>query len=209
MSVPSPISILIADDHQLVREMIAMVLDGAGDFAVKSVGSLPEALDQIAQDGPFDIVLLDVLMPGMGGLIGVRQAIAANIGAAVVILSGDLRRSFVQEAIALGARGYIPKSLPARSFVEALRQVASGKTFLPLHMTKTEAPPFRQRLVNLSPQEQKVLEYLVDGRSNKEIAREMDLTEVTIKSHMRSLCAKIGARNRTEAALIARNFAKS
>lgn len=206
MSQKPPTRLLIADDHQLVREMLRMLLN-EGEFAIDTAESLPDALAHIESAGGYDIVLLDVLMPGMGGLIGVKKAIAANTAGAVVILSGDLRQSFVKDAMAHGARGYIPKSMPALSFIEALRQIAAGKTYLPIkHVDAPQvAPP---ELANLSTQERRVLTFLCEGMSNKAIANAMDLTEITIKTHMRGLCAKIGARNRTEAALIARNFPK-
>lgn len=199
------IKLLIADDHQLVREMLVMLMRAYPDFAVQTAESLPGALAAIQEAEGFDLVLLDVNMPGMSGLAGVGQSVRANPGGAVVLLSGALRHGFVTDAIALGARGYIPKSLPARDFVDALYRILGGETYVP-HANHTDVPPPEgPEMAQLTGQEHRVLALLCEGLPNKAIARELGLTEVTVKAHMRSLCAKIGARNRTEAALIAQN----
>lgn len=195
-------SVLIADDHQLVRDTLAHYLTADPAFRVAVADSLPEALARIAAQGVFDLVLLDVTMPGMDGLEGVDRAVRANAGGAVVLLSGNVRQGFVTEAIGRGARGFIPKTLPARALIEALRQVLSGRVYLPVAFhAGTEILP--GPLGDLTPQEMRVLRRLCEGKTNKEIARDMELTEVTIKTHMRAICSKLGARNRTHAAMIA------
>lgn len=201
-------SLLVADDHLLVREMLVHYLSATLDFRISTAANLPEALDVIATHGPQDLLLLDVLMPGMGGIMGVERAIAANAPGAVLIFSGSVRRAFVEEAIARGVRGYIPKTMPARSLVHALRHVLSGQVYLPVqYFTETpgEMPP---ALGHLSTQEGRVLRHLCEGMSNKEIARAMNLSEVTIKTHMRAICQKLDARNRTQAALIGNTHLK-
>lgn len=199
----SDLSLLIADDHLLVREALAHFLAAEPGIRIEMADSLPDALRAVAKHGPFDVVLLDVMMPGMDGIDSVARAVAANAGGAVVIFSGAVRRAFVDEAIGRGARGYVPKNLPANALIHALRQVASGRIFLPMSHLTDEAADFPQELRHLSPQEGRVLLYLCEGKSNKEIARAMELSEVTIKTHMRAICAKLDARNRTHAAMIA------
>ncbi|WP_051294670.1 response regulator [Gemmobacter nectariphilus] len=196
------ISVLIADDHLLLRETLVHFLSREPGFSVSTAGSLAETLSRIATDGPFDVVLLDVVMPGMQGLPGVSEVVAANAGGAVVVMSGNVQRSFVEGAMQRGAKGYVPKTLPARALAEAMRQVASGRSYLPVDLYSGVPAPAPEGLSHLSPQELRVLRYLCQGLSNKEIAREMDIGEVTVKTHMRAICTKLGARNRTQAALI-------
>ncbi|MFN3937637.1 MAG: response regulator [Gemmobacter sp.] len=199
----SDLTLLIADDHLLVRETLAHFLAAESGIAVSMAESLPETLEAIAARGGFDLVLLDVMMPGMGGLAGVERAIAANGGGAVVIFSGNVRRAFVEDALKLGARGFIPKTLPARSLIHALRHVAGGKTYLPVSYMAEDPDELPDGLRHLSPQEGRVLMRLCQGMSNKEIARQMSLSEVTVKTHMRAICNKLAAKNRTHAAMIA------
>jgi two-component system nitrate/nitrite response regulator NarP len=209
MSAANKIRLLIADDHKLVRDMIEMLMANRDGYCFETADSLPDVLDKIATSGSFDIILLDLIMPGMGGMIGVKRVIEANRAGAVVLFSGQVPPGFVRNALASGLRGYIPKSLPPTAFLEALHKISGGEIYLP---DSHPAPPSRETglaLSLLSPQEYRVLTLLCEGMSNKAIARLLDLTEANIKTQMRSLCAKIGARNRTEAALIARDIAES
>lgn len=195
------ISVLIADDHLLLRETLLQLLV-RNHFDVVSAGTLTETLEKIAQRGPFDIVLLDVVMPGMNGIEGIEQAVKANAGGAVVVLSGNAPKRFIDEAIRSGARGFIPKTLSAETLSAALHLIHQGKIYLPVEHYSAESSGGSTGLPQLSPQETRVLRYLCEGMSNKEIAREMELTEITIKTHMRSVCSKLGAKNRTQAALM-------
>lgn len=196
------ISVLIADDHHLFRETLVQFLSREPGFEVASAATMTETLSKITLNGHFDIVLLDVVMPGMEGLQSVEHAVIANAGGAVVVMSGNVHRSFIEGAVQKGARGFVPKTLPAEGLAAALRLVHSGKTYLPVEHYASATVSTPPGLSQLSPQETRVLRFLCKGLSNKEIAREMDLTEITIKTHMRAICTKLNARNRTHAALI-------
>ncbi|MEL6127555.1 MAG: response regulator transcription factor [Pseudomonadota bacterium] len=198
--------ILIADDHDLVRETIAMFLASDGEMVVDQAATLDEALTFMkAQPGP-DLILLDFNMPGMNGMTGLRRALDEAAGTPVAVISGVAQRETVDEAMELGAIGFLPKSMPAKSMKNAVRFMAAGETFLPLdylRATENEAPhPFYDKL---SKREIETLKCLCRGLSNKEVALELGIQEVTVKLHVKTLCQKLGAKNRTQAAMIARD----
>jgi DNA-binding NarL/FixJ family response regulator len=194
--------ILVADDHDLVREMISAYLQGDGLGPVTVAGDLPETMERLAAAGPFDLVLLDYDMPGMAGLEGLRKVIAANGGKPVALISGAVTSDVAERALELGAAGFVPKTMGARSLVAAVRLMAAGENFAPLSLIR------RPRTAGeglLSPREVDVLRGVVAGKSNKEIARDLDLQEVTVKLHVKTMSRKLGAKNRTHAAMIARD----
>ncbi|PTV97626.1 LuxR family two component transcriptional regulator [Rhodobacter aestuarii] len=193
--------LLIADDHDLVRDAIAALLRSGGCEEVDVAGNLSEALEEVAARGPFDLVLLDYDMPGMDGLRGLTEMKRQYPDQAVAIISGVARPAAAREALDEGAIGFVPKALPARSIIGAVTLMASGSVFAPFDFLKQDDAP---TMGGLSPRETEVLRGICAGRTNKEIAREMDLQEVTVKLHVRTLTRKIGARNRTHAAMIAR-----
>ncbi|MGR3813240.1 MAG: response regulator transcription factor [Cognatishimia activa] len=195
--------ILIADDHDLVRDTISEYLMKEGATEVKSASSLDEALTICEEDKAFDLLVLDYNMPGMEGLSGLSKAIENNQGTPVAILSGNAPHSVAQEAIDRGAIGFLPKTMTAQSLVHAVRFMMAGETFFPVsHFAdqKKDNPVSKQ----LSKREVEVLNGLCKGQSNKEIASELGLQEVTIKLHVRTLCRKLDAKNRTHAAMIAK-----
>ena len=197
--------ILIADDHDLVRETLAAFLEKESDFDVVSVEDLFKACDEIDNSGPYDLVLLDYAMPGMNGLSGLAQAIEKNDPNPVAIMSGTAPRSIAQEALDAGAIGFLPKTMGAKSLVNAVRFMAAGETFVPVKfMTEEPEAEVNELAKGLSARELDVLSGLCRGLANKEIARELDLQEVTIKLHVKTLSRKLEAKNRTHAAMIAK-----
>ncbi|MDE9450232.1 response regulator transcription factor [Aliiroseovarius sp. Z3] len=194
--------ILIADDHDLVRDTIAMFLEAEGMAEIVSVENLDAAVQAADASGSFDLVLLDFNMPGMDGLQGLTRMKEANDGCPVAILSGTATPRIAKDALAAGAAGFVPKTLGAKSMVSAIRFMVAGETFLPYDFMQQEEA---KTVANLSERETEVLRGLCEGKSNKEIARDLDLQEVTIKLHVKTLCRKLDAKNRTQAAMIARD----
>lgn len=194
-------AILLADDHALVVETLSSVIESQSDMTVDTAASLESALSCISERGGYDIVLLDYNMPGMGGLTGLSQALEAN-GGKVALLSGHLQWPVIEQALELGAVGYVPKMLPVRSFINALRFIMSGEVFLPSDLLRNMQGQ-AENGYQLRPAEQRVLRYLGEGWQNKEIARELDLTEAAVKLHVKSLCSKLGAKNRTQVVIMA------
>ena len=194
--------ILVADDHDLVRDTIAAYLDSSDVEEVRTVATLQDAVSMARNSGSFDLVLLDYNMPGMNGLEGLDRMRAANEGRPVAILSGSATRDVANAALKAGAQGFIPKTLSARSLLTAARFMAAGEVYTPIEFMKP-ADGVGESI--LTRREQEVLEGICEGKSNKEIARDLDLQEVTVKLHVKTLSRKLEARNRTHAAMIGRD----
>lgn len=198
--------ILIADDHDLLRDTLVLYLQSEGAFEVATAADLPGAIALIQQQPRFDLVILDVSMPGMQGLDSLSQVMAMAGGQRVALISGTASRDIAEQALALGAAGFLPKTLAAKSLVNAVRFMAMGEQYAPLDFLRgvaeeVDAHPLAQKL---SRRELGVLEGLAQGKSNKEIARDLAVSEPTVKLHVKTLYRKIGAHNRTQAALIAK-----
>lgn len=196
--------VLIADDHGLVRAALASYLVEITGDRITEAGTLPEALGIIARDGPFDLVLLDYTMPGMSMPSGLTQAIKANAPNPVAILSGTAPPDIARRALTAGARGFVPKSIDPEEMIAAVRQMIAGEIYRPQEFLDSEQP--RPAPVHITPREMDVLRGVMAGKSNKEIARDLEIQEVTIKLHVKTICRKLQARNRTHAAMLARDL---
>ncbi|MDG1115999.1 MAG: response regulator transcription factor [Flavimaricola sp.] len=197
--------ILIADDHDLLRDTLVMYLEGSGDFQIRTASTYAQARDMISTEERFDLVLLDFNMPGMQGIATLREAMALDGGQRVALISGEASREIAEEALEIGAAGFVPKTLPAKSLVNAVRFMAMGEQYAPIDfMTAAHQVESNPLADKLSQRELQVLKGLTEGKSNKEIARDLDLQEPTVKLHVKTLYRKVGAANRTQAALIAR-----
>lgn len=195
--------LLLADDHDLVRETIAAFLLAEGFATVMTAASLPDALDLLRRS-KFDLVLLDYNMPGMNGFVGLKQARVLAKNCPVAIVSGATSRDLADSAIAAGAIGFVPKTLSPHAMVAAIRVMASGDVFNPISILQFDVGTTIGS-ASLTKREADVLRGICKGLANKEIARELDLQEVTVKLHVKTLSRKLMAKNRTHAAMIARD----
>lgn len=197
--------VLIADDHDLLRDTLVMFLENEGGIETAAVGSYDAACSLMTAGETFDLILLDYNMPGMNGLEGLKKAIAFGGGQRVALISGEATKKIAEDALEAGAAGFVPKSLPAKSLVNAVRFMAMGEQYAPIDfMTAIEKTISNPLADKLTERELQVLRGLTEGKSNKEIARDLDIQEATVKLHMKTLYRKVGAANRTQAALIAR-----
>lgn len=197
--------ILIADDHDLLRDTLVLFLEAQGDIETRTAADLLGAHKLIETEERFDLILLDLNMPGMNGLEGLKKTLVMNEGQRVALLSGEATRDIAEQALEAGAAGFVPKTLPAKSMINAAKFMAMGEQYAPIDfMTAVDETPVHPLAQKLTPRELQVLKGLTEGKSNKQIARDLDITEPTIKLHMKTLYRKLNAANRTQAALIAR-----
>jgi len=192
--------VLLADDHDLVRDgLIALISRDDPSVVAQGARDLDEALG-LLQQASYDVVLLDLRMPGMHGLEGVRRLGALYPDVPIVLMSGAISQSDVDEAYRIGIRGFVPKTLAGKALVNALRLVVAGERYIPEALMRNVCDKELQggAISRLSPRETQVLQCLSHGASNKEIAGTLSIQESTVKLHLRNLGEKLGARNRTE-----------
>ncbi len=199
------IRVLIVDDHPVVREGLAAVLEDTKDVrVVGAVGSAEEALASVAVGLP-DVVLLDLELPGMNGVDAIPRLTAAAPRPRVIVLTAYDTEERVLGALKAGAAGYLLKGAGAAEIVQAIRAVAAGGSYLTPRVAarvvaQVNAP---RRSGRLSDRERQVLRLVARGRANKQIARDLGITERTVKFHMTSIFNKLGADNRAQAIAIA------
>lgn len=198
------VSVLLVDDHSLVAELISKYLPLEGAFSVDVVGSARQCVDKIKSAGAFDVILLDILLPERLSLDGVQDIVKANAEGAVALFSGNVTEEFVQKCLNVGALGFIPKTLSLRSLASSITLVASGEPFVPAGYFSIGSHAHSENDKGLNADELAILEKLGQGLANKEIMALLNLTESTVKMRVRSLCRKLGARNRTHAVIVAR-----
>lgn len=196
-------TVLIVDDHVLVRDLTGAYLASSGNYTVATAGTLSDAVKAIHDCGTFDLVLLDLALPDSKGLEGLEEILAANGEGKVAIFSGVAMREIVSDAITRGASGFIPKDLPLKSLINAINFIMSGEIYFPAAYISDFGHPETPSIKAMTPREMTVLRGIRSGLMNKQIARDMGISEVTVKMHVRSICKKLDAKNRTHAAMIA------
>ena len=202
--------ILVADDHALFRDGLRYLLGQLGaPVEVFEAKDGAGALELVGLHPDLELVLLDLAMPGIDGLAGLRLLRARCPAVPVVILSGSEEPADVRQALDAGALGFIPKSSTSQVMLNALRLVLSGGTYLPpsyLERTQGMRVPLAASSVDslgLTPRQLDVLRLLGQGHSNKEIARVLELAEGTVKLHISAILRALGVNNRTRAVVAA------
>lgn len=199
---------ILADDHALFRDGFSLLLKQLDpQMSVLEAASLPEAVQQVEQNVDSDLLLLDLSMPGMEGVESVQDLLHRFPGMPIVILSATESRPLVEALLDIGVAGFIPKSSDSKIMFSALRLVLAGGVYIPQQVLSSYADvPDGSVLSRLTERQREVLQLLSEGKSNKQICRDLDLSEGTVKVHLNAIYRVLGVANRTEAALLARRL---
>jgi len=194
---PHPVRILLVDDHFVVRSGLAASLGLEDDLEiVAEAGNADEAVARYAETSP-TMVIMDLQLGTSSGLDATERLCKEHPGACILIFSSFARDEDVYRAIRAGALGYLQKAAPREELLAAVRTVAHGKRFLPSDIAERLAERLGRN--EPSPREREVLVLISHGKSNKEIASQLGLSEDTVKRHVSNLMEKLGAQDRTQA----------
>ncbi|MGD0479934.1 MAG: response regulator transcription factor [Terracidiphilus sp.] len=195
------IRVLIVEDHNVVREGLVALLKVADGLDV--VGEAADGVEAIAQFRKHlpDITLIDLRLPRMSGVDVIERVRMETPQARFIVLTTYDGDEDIYRALKAGARAYLLKGMTSEELISTIRAVHSGKSHIPPAIAERLAE--RMGAQDLTPREVGVLEHIVQGRSNKEIAAELDISEATVKTHINSLLGKLGVTDRTQAATAA------
>jgi DNA-binding NarL/FixJ family response regulator len=195
--MPSKISILLVDDHSLVRRGFRRILEDAPDLVVTGEASDGEEAVRLAEQLHPSVIVMDCALPGISGLVATRRILEKSPQVRVLMLSMHSEDTWVRQAMDAGARGYILKNAVDVELVSAIRRVAAGETVLDPQVAKPEALK-GERSHGLTPRELEILQLIVDGKSNKEIAAQLDLSANTVSVHRANIMDALGIHKTAE-----------
>ena len=196
-----PIRIMLVDDHSIVRKGLGLILDAEPDMTViGQADNGADAVDRIRSLRP-DVTLMDLKMNGMSGVEAVSAVRADFPSARMIMLSTYDRDDDIYRSIRAGAMGYLVKDTPSDEILDAIRNVHAGRKYFPPLVSEKLAE--RLTMPELSERETEVLRLMTAGQSNKEIANSLTLAIGTVKCHVNSILAKLGADDRTQAVVTA------
>jgi DNA-binding NarL/FixJ family response regulator len=200
MSHPKPIRVLSADDHALLREGIAAVINGQSDMIMVAQAATGREAIQLYRAHRPDITLMDLRMPDISGIDALMAILAEYPDARILMLTtfeGDVE---IHRSLAAGARGYLLKNMPPKELVEAIRQVHAGRK----QVSREVAAQLAEHIADepLTDREIDVLRHVAGGTRNREIAERLSISEETVKVHVKHILEKLGASDRTAAVAI-------
>ena len=194
---PDKITILLVDDHSLVRRGFRRILEDEPDLVVVGEASNGEEAIRLARELRPRVVVMDCALPGMSGLVATRRILDASPQQMVLMLSMHSEDTLVRQALEAGARGYILKNAVDLELVTAIRRVAAGEVVLAPQLSRPAALK-GQRSAALTARELQILQLIVDGKSNKEIADELDLSVNTVAVHRANILDALGIHKTAE-----------
>jgi len=206
------LKLLLADDHEMVRIAMRYALDGLAESIVwLEAGNATQVHATLARENDIDLAIVDLNMPGANDIEWIRSLRAAHPMLPLLVISGTEDGTLVRSLIACGVAGFIPKSDSSAVILQAVRLVLAGGTYAPLRLLAPTAQPTHAdhrapTVAGLTARQQEVLALLARGLPNKLIARELDLSESTVKVHLLAIYRVLAVRNRTEAVVAAQSY---
>lgn len=202
MTGDTTVRVLVVDDHDLLREGVSASLAVFDDIEVVGDAATGEAALALVGDLDPDVVLVDLVMPGMGGIELIRELRAGSATIGLLALSSFAERDRVQAALEAGATGYVTKSVDSDGLARAVRGAAEGQGVFSAEVTRmlAEPDPTAVPLEQLTAREAEIADLVAEGRSNAEIAHGLGLSIYTVKNHVSNILMKLGVQSRTEAA---------
>lgn len=197
--------VLIVDDHKVVRDGIRFMLSDAPEIDIVGEAESAEAMFEVIDAEPVDVVLLDIRMGGMTGLDALGRIASDFPQVKVLMLSMHDQPGYVRRAIELGASGYLLKSAGREEILFAISAVSEGETYIHASLMEpllADVTGVRKQTGRLSPREQQVLQLIANGSENKQIARELHLSEATVKTYIRGVFDRLDVSSRAEAVAV-------
>ena len=203
-----PLRVMLVDDHEVVRAGIRAMLQSTDDIIVTAeAGSVREAIDEADRSRP-DLVVMDVRLADGSGIEATREILAEHPATRVIMLTSFADDEALFSSIMAGASGYVLKQVAGGELLRAIRAVGAGESLLDPAVTNSVLDRLRkgkhlmqdERLARLSPQEERILALIADGKTNKEVGEELHLAEKTVKNYVSSILSKLEVARRAEAA---------
>jgi DNA-binding NarL/FixJ family response regulator len=196
--MPNKISVLLVDDHSLVRRGFRRILEDEPDITVVGEAADGSEAIKLTEELHPKVIVMDCAMPGMNGLDATRQILVRHPDALVLMLSMHPEETLVRQALDAGARGYVLKNAVDLELGAAIRRVACGETVLDSQLKRPEAVLRGKRSATLTPRELEVLQMIVEGKSNKQIATALDLSANTVAVHRANMMDALGMHKTAE-----------
>ena len=201
MNSKTPSTVLVVDDHPVVRDGLKAIISSEPDMeVVGDVGLGQEAVIAYERLRP-SVVLMDLLLPDISGADAIRQICQSSPNALIVVLTTLDGDEEIYRALEAGARGYLLKDMVRRELIQAIRQVASGKRYIPSQIGTRIAENYPR--MEISSREVEILNLIAIGRKNKDIAFQLSISEATVNAHIKHILAKLNASDRTHAVTVA------
>ena len=206
------ISVLIADDHSLIRQGLKQILEIEKDLAVVAQASNGSEAVQLARECRPDVILMDINMPGTNGLQAIKEIKQEKLECKIIVLTIHEDREYLFKTLQMGAEGYVLKDAEPSVLIEAIRNVYLGQSYIQPNMTMELVKEFnritkhekeKHNENNLTAREIEVLELIAEGMINKEIAKQLYISEKTVKNHVSNIFRKLNVSDRTQAAIYA------